>query len=69
MKTFRELILLLRVAQTHLCVHHNERDVERAKQRLALALEAKDKAVANLKVLEGEHNPDAIPQWLIKRVP
>lgn len=69
MKTFRELILLLRVAQTHLCVHHNERDVERAKERLAKAMEAKDSAIANLKILEGQHEPDAIPQWLIKRIP
>lgn len=69
MKTIRELFLLLRVAQTHLCVHHNERDIERAKERLALAMESRDRAIANLKILEGKHSPDDTPQWLIKRIP
>jgi len=65
-KTLRELVLLLRVAQTHLCVSHNERDVERAKQRLAMALESRDQAIANLRVIEGQEIRGQVPEYLRK---
>ena len=59
----RELLSLLHVGRQHWSVAQCERDVERAKHDLALALDARDRAVAELRIAEPP--PRKLPSFLL----
>ena len=58
----REFLALLHAGRQHWSVAQCERDVERAKHDLALAFEARDRALADLRI--AEPLPRVIPQFL-----
>ncbi len=63
MKSFAELLRLLHVGRQHFSVTQCERDVERAKRDLALALDARDRAMADIRIAEPP--PRMIPTFLL----
>jgi len=62
MTVIRELLRLLHAGRQHWSVAQCERDVERAKHDLALALEARDRAFAALRIAEPPPRP--LPTFL-----
>lgn len=67
MRTIKELLALSWVLSAHISVWQNQRDIEAAKRRLELALDARDKAIAALHILDGEERVQ-IPEYLVKRI-
>lgn len=63
MKSFAELLRLLHLGRQGLSVAQCERDVERAKHDLALALDARDRAMADIRIAEPP--PRMIPTFLL----
>lgn len=61
-RAVRELLHLMHVGRQHWSVAQCERDVERAKEDLALALEARDRAIAELRIAEPP--PQVLPNFL-----
>ena len=61
---WRPFFASLRLAHAQLCVWQNERDVMQAKLRLAEALDARDAAMAELRINEDICSLDA-PSFLL----
>ena len=63
MTAIRELLRLLHAGRQHFSVAQCERDVERAKHDLAMALEARDRALAALRIAAPP--PRVLPKFLL----
>lgn len=63
MIALREILRYLHAGRQHWSVAQCERDVERAKHDLALALDARDKAIAAIRIAEPP--PRKLPSFLL----
>lgn len=63
MTALREILRFLHAGRQHWSVAQCERDVERAKHDLALALDARDRALAAIRIAEPP--PRVLPKFLL----
>lgn len=69
MKALRELARALHLGRTHLSVWHCEHAVLRAQRELARALDARDAARAELRIVQHEQTAPRVPEYLMRGKP
>ena len=67
MKSLRDLLRLIRLAQSSMAVSHYLRDIERSRSGLAKAIQARQDALADIRIHESPQEDSEPPKYLLKR--